>query len=169
MMIINDKIRELMKGYPTVSDKYNVAGGVLMGADPVQFGGLVKFAAQNGYFEAIDATQTIASVSEIAGFVLATNVKLATEWPGKTVQVLPGEAFNLLINGLMAVELGNGAKPADIKSNAAVYVTAAGAITTANDAGKLGADPIPNVVFTGMYENVGTSDAPKYLAEILVK
>lgn len=169
MLIINDKIRELMKGYPTVSDKYNVAGGVLMGADPVQFGGLVKFATQNGYFMAIDATQTIASVAEIAGFVLATNVKLATEWPGKTVEVLPGEAFNLLINGFMAVELGSGAKVADIKPNAAVYVTAAGAITTSTDTGKLGSSPIPNVVFTGVYENIGTTDSPKYLAEILVK
>lgn len=169
MLIINDKIRELMKGYPTVSDKYNVAGGVLAGANSVQFGGLVKFSNQNGYFEAINATNVIASVSEIAGFVLATNVKLATEWPGKTVEVLPGEAFNLLINGFMAVELGSGAKTADIKPNAGVYVTAAGAVTTSTDTGKLGSAAIPNVVFTGVYENIGTAEAPKYLAEILVK
>ena len=69
----------------------------------------------------------------------------------------------------MAVELGSGAKVADIKPNAAVYVTAAGAITTSTDTGKLGSAPIPNVVFTGVYENIGTTDSPKYLAEILVK
>ena len=27
-LIIKDKIPQMMKGYPTVSDKYNVAGGI---------------------------------------------------------------------------------------------------------------------------------------------
>ena len=40
MLIIKDKIDMLMKGYPTVSDKYNVAGGVLTGNAAAQFGEL---------------------------------------------------------------------------------------------------------------------------------
>ena len=76
-------------GYPTVSDKYNITGGTLVGETPVKFGDLVKFSATKGYYEAITAAVT---VDEIAGFVLATNVKLATEWPGtdESVKVLPG-------------------------------------------------------------------------------
>lgn len=162
-LIINDKIRQLMKGYPTVSDKYNVSGAVLTGSDPVKFGELVKKADKNVYFEAITATNTIASVDELGGFVLATNVKLAEDWPGKTVQVNPGEAFNLLVNGFMAVELAATAKEADITANAAVKVLANGGITTNTDGTALGA--IPNTVFTGVYEKIGNV----IFAEIYVK
>ena len=91
-------------GYPTVGDKYNVTGGTLAGTAAVNFGDLVKFSTTKGYFEAITGAVTLA---DIAGFVLATNVKLATEFPGtdESIKVLPGEAFNLLVNGFMAVQL----------------------------------------------------------------
>ncbi len=166
-LIINDKIQELMKGYPTVSDKYNVAGAVLAGTTPVEFGDLVQFSGTKGYFEAVTASKQITAASQLAGFVVATNVKLATEWPGETVAVRPGEAFNLLINGFIAVECVSTAKPAEITANASVYVTANGKVTTATDTAKVVA--IPNCVFTGVYENHGTTSAPKYYAEIYVK
>lgn len=163
MLIINDKIQELMKGYPTVSDKYNVAGGILTGANPAQFGQLVKLSATKGYFEAITATNTINAVTDLGGFVLATNVKLATDWPGTTVQVNPGEAFNLLVNGFMAVELAATAVEGDITANAVVKVLANGGITTNSDNTALGT--IPNTVFTGLYEKRNN----KIYAEVYVK
>ena len=167
-LIIKDKIKELMKGYPTVSDKYNVSGAVLAGSTPAKFGELVKFSGTKGYFEAI--TSTLSSVSDIAGFVLATNVKLNELWPEGNVQVNPGEAFNLLINGFMAVELDSQATPAQILANKQVHVIlATGKLTTADKYSSGAVEPLPNVVFTGVYENHGTAEAPKYIAEIYVK
>jgi hypothetical protein len=118
-LIIKDKIPMFMKGYPTVSDKYNVSGGILTGSTPVKFGELVKHASTAGYFEAITTTVELA---DIAGFALATNVKLAEEWPARTVQINPGEAFNVLINGFIAVELDADASIANVPAVAAKAV-----------------------------------------------
>lgn len=163
-LIIKDKIQMLKKGYPTVSDKYNVTGGILTGSQKIEFGELVKFSAtQPGYYEAITETVTLA---DLAGFVLATNVKMA-EWPENEVAyTYPGEAFNLLINGFMAVELDSAAVKADIKPNAAVYIIlATGKLTTSTNASAGTIVELPNVVFTGTLEEQGS----KLLAEILVK
>ena len=88
-------------GYPTVSDKYNVTGGLLSGSDPVKFGDLVMFDG-SGYFKKV-ASAT--AVGDIAGFVLATNVKVAEGFATNVVQVNPGEAFNLLVRGFVAVAI----------------------------------------------------------------
>lgn len=162
-LIINDKIRQLMPGYPTVSDKYNVAGAILAGDEPVKFGQLVQLADTNGYFEAISETTTLADVSNLGGFVVATNVKLAEGFPGTTVQVNPGEAFNLLVNGFIAVELASTAVLSDITPNSEVKVTDSGAITTTSDDAALGV--VPNTVFTGLYETIGGVT----YAEVMVK
>lgn len=118
-LIIKDKIPMFIKGYPTVSDKYNVSGGILAGSTPVKFGELVKRTGTAGYFEAITST---VSLADIVGFALATNVKLAEEWPARTVQINPGEAFNLLINGFIAVELDADASIANVPAVAAKAV-----------------------------------------------
>ena len=158
-LIIKDKIQMLMKGYPTVSDKYNVAGGTLVGATAVKFGELVKHSDTTGYYEAITGAT---DVDKIAGFVLATNVKLNTVWPEGGVEVAPNEAFNLLINGYIAVELAEDAIESEIVVNKPVAFNAAGKVTTA---GASGATELPGVVFTGTYEKQGTS----IIAEVLVK
>lgn len=116
-MIIKDKIKMFMKGHPTVSDKYNVSGGILAGSTPVKFGELVKHSSTAGYFEAASDGTTLAG---IGGFALATNVKLAEDFPGQTVQINPGEAFNLLINGFIAVELDDNASIETLTAIAAV-------------------------------------------------
>lgn len=163
-LIIKDKIPMFMRGYPTVSDKYDVAGGVLTGTNAVQFGDPVKFSTTKGYFE---KGTGMSAITDLAGFVVATNVKLANEWPGQTVQTQPGEAFNLLVKGFIAVELANTAVVANIAANKHVaIVLSTGALTTS---GVSSAVDIPNCVFTGLYENHGTASAPKYFAEILVK
>lgn len=162
-LIIKDKIPALMKGYPTISDKYNVSGAILEGDNPVGFGDVVVYGTTSGYFA---KPTTISNASQVAGFVVATNVKLAEDWPGKTVQVNPGEAFNLLVSGFIAVELDAAVTIADIKPNAAVYVTAAGAITGSSTASAI---KLENATYTGFYEDKGTSSAHKYYAEIYVR
>ena len=167
-LIIKDKIDMLMKGYPTVSDKYNVAGAVLTGNTAVQFGELVKFSATKGYYEAITGAVTL---DNIAGFVLATNVKLAEEWPGQKVQVNPGEAFNLALNNTyMAIELDSEATEAQVLPNKQVHVIlATGKLTTADKFAANTIVPLDGVVFTGIVENKGTAVAPKLYAEIFIK
>lgn len=164
MLIINQNIQKLMNGYPTVSDKYNVAGAVLEGNTSVKFGQAVTFGTTSGYFKAI--TQALADASKVAGFVLATNVKLNTQWPEGGIEVLPGEAFNLLVNGFMAIELDDGATLASATANSAVHVIlATGKMTTVDKYSQGTIVPLTNVVFTGVTETVGG----KKLAEIYVK
>lgn len=166
-LIIKDKIKMFIPGYPTVSDKYNVAGGILEGTYPAQFGQLVKLGSTAGYFKAIDGTTvTLSAVTDIGGFVVATNVKLAQDWPGTTVQVNPGEAFNLLVNGFIAVELDADATGSYVTANAPCYVVlATGKITTSDQASGGTVVQLPNCYFTGMVETQGTA----LVAEIYVK
>ena len=159
-LIIKDKIPMFKVGYPTVSDKYNIAGGILMGDTPVKFGDLVKFSSVKGYYEAITSTVTLA---DIAGFVLATNVKLANNWPGTEWSVNPGEAFNLVLPGsYLAIELDATAVESNIVANGKVYVVAATGKCTSEKGTNL---ELPGVVFTGLAEKHGE----KLVAEILVK
>lgn len=159
-LIIKDKIPMFKVGYPTVSDKYNVTGGTLTGTKSVHFGDLVKFSATKGYYEAISTTVTIA---DIAGFVLATNVKLANDWPATEWAVNPGEAFNLVLPGsYLAIELDSTAVEANVKANAQVYAIPATGKCTTVSASNLA---LPGVVFTGMVEKHGET----LVAEIYVK
>lgn len=161
-LIIKDKIPMFKVGYPTVSDKYNITGGTLVGTTPAKFGDLVKFSATKGYFEAITGTVTLA---DIAGFTLATNVKLSETWPATDVQINPGEAFNLVLPGsYLAIELATGAREANVIANKPVAVIlATGKCTT--EVSSSTSPALPNVVFTGLYEKHGD----KIVAEIYVK
>lgn len=164
-LIIKNKIKKFQVGFPTISDKYNVAGGVLTGSTSVNFGDLVKLSSNKGYFEAISSTITLA---DIGGFVVGTNVKLALAYPGTdaSVKVLPGEAFNLLVNGFIAVSLDASAVEGDIVANAPVYVIlATGKLTTSTNASAGTIVELPGVVFTGETETIGST----ILAEIYVK
>lgn len=158
-LIIKDKIQQFMVGYPTMSDKYNVAGGILAGDTNVYFGDLVKLSGTAGYFE---AATNMASVAEVGGFVVATNVKLAEGFPGTTPATKPGEAFNLLVNGFIAIELDAGADLDNVITNGQAYVIlATGKVTTDSAAGVA----LPNTFFTGLKEMQGS----KKVAEIYVK
>lgn len=162
-LIINKKITPMMVGYPTVSDKYNVSGAILAGSTAVNFGDLVKVTSTPGYFE---KATSAASVDAIAGFVLATNVKVAENWPGTTVQVNPGEAFNLMIDGFIAVELDTGATSSYVTPNAPCYVIlATGKVTTSDKASAGTVVQLPNCVFTGYKDTSGSA----IIAEVYVK
>lgn len=156
-LIIKDKIKQLMRGYPTVSDKYNVEGGIIEGTNGVNFGDMVVYGSKTGYYKKATA---LTSVDEIAGFVLATNVKLEDTWCGenKGPVTYPGEAFNLFMNGFIAIALKSDATLAQIKNGAKVAVVLASAELTTAD--KLAASTIvelPGYEFTGIYEKQGAT------------
>lgn len=160
-LIIKDKFPLFKVGYPTVSDKYNVLGGIFVSNDDtvaVKFGDLVKFSGTTGYYEKATG---LTAASDVAGFVVATNVKLANEYPGVSVEVKPGEAFNLLLDGFIAAKLDSSAVADDVKPNAQVYVTVNGALTTAEQTNIA----LPNYRFTGQKENQDSA----IVAEIYVK
>ena len=156
-LIIKDKIKQLMRGYPTVSDKYNVEGGIVEGTDGVNFGDMVAYGSTTSYYKKATA---LTSVDEIAGFVLATNVKLEDTRSGenKGPVTYPGEAFNLFMNGFIALSLKSDATLAQIKNGAKVAVVLATAELTTAD--KIAADTIvelPDYEFTGIYEKQGAT------------
>jgi hypothetical protein len=159
-LIIKDKLPMFIVGYPTVSDKYNVTGGLLSGSDPVKFGDLVMFDG-SGYFKKV-ASAT--AVGDIAGFVLATNVKVAEGFATNVVQVNPGEAFNLTLPGsYLAVEVAGASGLSDITPRGQVYVKLSdGSLDVASDTGVVA---LPGVEFTGAAELHGS----KVIAEIYVK
>lgn len=156
-LIIKDKIKQLMRGYPTVSDKYNVEGGIVEGDTPLAFGDMVAYGSTTGYYKKATALK---SVDEIAGFVLATNVKLEDTWCGenKGPVTYPGEAFNLFMNGFIALSLKSDATVAQIKNGAKVAVVLASAdVTTADKIAKDTIVELPGYEFTGIYEKQGAT------------
>ena len=148
-------------GYPTESDKYNVYPAVLQGTDPVHFGDMVMFGDTAGYYKKVASAS---AVGKLAGFVLATNVKLA-DYPSGDVKVYPGEAFNLVApNSYLAVKLNATAVLADIVPNAGIKVYLSdGTLTTSSVT--TNTTDLPNVVFTGKVEKHGDD----IVAEIFVK
>lgn len=106
-LIIKNKIAQLMKGYPTVSDKYNVQGGIFEKTEDnevLHFGDLVAYGSATGHYTVLED----GTIANLAGICLATNVKLANRYPGDSnakVETLPGEAFNLLVRGFVAVAI----------------------------------------------------------------
>lgn len=159
-MIINNKIQELMVGYPTVSDKYDIAGATLSGSTNVKFGDLVQYDSGN-YKAAAGAL----AITDIAGFVVATNVKLQTTYGGTVVETFPGEAFNLLVGGYIAIALDSGATTSYITPGAQMAVILATGKVTTIDKATTGVVALPGATFTGTYETQGST----IVAEILVK
>ena len=156
-LIIKNKIQELMKGYPTISDKYDVAPAVLEGATAVGAGELVALGSTAGRYTAVSSSTAIGS---IAGFCLASNVKVPNTYPASTADqsYVAGDAFNLMIKGFIAapVKLGDAET---ITNGQAVYVmiggVAAGAITVSGHTEASGsATQLPGAFYTGLVETV---------------
>jgi hypothetical protein len=168
-MIINKTIPMLMVGYPTISDKYDVAPAVLEGSTAVNFGDPVMLGSTTGRYTAF----TAGTIAKFAGFVLATNVKMPSVWPASTENVTtqPGEAFNRMFKGGIAVSLETTlTTAASITEGSAVVIRLAdGKLGTADKAAEGTVVVLPNIVFTGVYENKGTTAAPQYVAEIVLE
>lgn len=123
-------IRKLMVGYPTVADKYDVFPAVLDNASAAVYpGDVVVVTADHSVYE---AASSIADFKDVAGIVIATNVKVPTAYPAPAgpVAFQPGEAFGLCKRGFIAVKLDADAVLANATENAPVFITAAGKITT---------------------------------------
>jgi hypothetical protein len=152
-LIIKDKFAQLRKGYPTVSDKYNVAGGILdADSSSVAFGDLVQYGTTVGYYTSAAGAS---SAANIAGIVLATNVKLTGTWPDTTDGSLAHakEAFNLLLDGHVAVQLDSAATANQIAPGKKLAVIlATGKLTTFDKVGA-GVVEMPGYYFTGIYED----------------
>lgn len=145
-LIIKNKIQQLMQGYPTVSDKYDVAPAVLEGAE-VACGAPVTFGTTAGRYKACET-----ATDAVAGFVLATNVKVPSVYPADDAQTYEsGDAFNLMFKGFIAVPLDATAVDASIKNGAKVALLAGGKITTS---GVSDATDIEGAFFTGLFETV---------------
>ena len=156
-LIINRKIQELMKGYPTISDKYDVAPAVLEGSDTVSAGQPVALGSTAGRYTAVGASTTI---GQFAGFVLASNVKVPNTYPASSVDqtYIAGDAFNLMIKGFIAVPVKLG-DAETISNGDQAYImiggVAAGAITVSGHTEASGsATAIPGAYFTGLTEAV---------------
>ena len=149
-LIINRKIQMLKLGYPTVSDKYNVAGATLTGATNVAFGAPVSWDSSNGGGAYVKA---FAAASTLAGFVVATNVKVPTQYPAEDNPVVrPGEALNLLVSGYLAVKCNAAISTAAIQPFAKISLNSDGEVI-AYDAG---AAKQVNGYFTGVWEQQGS-------------
>lgn len=156
-LIIKNAIKKMFKGYPTVSDKYNVAGATNEGPADINFGDVVVYGSQTGFYK---KASNITAATQIAGICLATNVKSALQYPAEAeIATKTGEQFNLFLDGYIAIELD--AAATTIVAGAAVYVTATGTITNVAD----DAFALPGAIFTGETETIGSTK----LAEIRVK
>lgn len=145
-LIIKNKIAQLKKGYPTVSDKYNVQGGIYEGTDALHFGDLLAYGSATGHYVKLTTSDT---VDKLAGICLATNVKLANRYPGDSnasVETVKGEAFNLLVRGFIAVAIADETVDA-VKEGAQVHLVEGEFATT-------GGTVVPGAYFTGVTEIV---------------
>lgn len=163
-LIIKKSIQKLLTGYPTVSDKYDVQGGILGGTVAGKPGDVLVFGSNQG--EYVVPTTTISGVDKIAGILLGVNVKLVLAYPGNSAaaETMPGQAVDLCTKGFIAVELDADAVASDIVEGAAVKcVLTTGKLSTSSNAS---GTTVPNMKFTGVFENHGTEASPKLVAEI---
>lgn len=148
-MILNDHIKKLKKGYPTVSDKYDVSGGILGGEAAVEVGTLLALTDVSGVFVPVTAETP---AEKVAGIALSPNVKLTDIWSGdRRTKVFPGEAVNLCFNGLFATEV-DAAVAAAIKPGDAVGLAAGALVIHDAEADPATDELLPGWFFTGCVE-----------------
>lgn len=149
-LIIKESLKKMMKGYPTISDKYDVEGGVNRGSQKIYFGDLVCFTTDLIAGQYIDAAETTATAANIAGICVAENVKLVTEYPGqsKDATIEPGEAVTLMTRGFIAIAYDTAYTTVAVQANVPVYYDTTKHLFTA-DSSKV---PVAGAVFTGAIE-----------------
>lgn len=127
MGLILNRIKKFTKGYPTTMNNHYVQGGILEG-NPATNGAFLVFGTTDGFYSVPEDAS--ASVKNIAGVLLATNVKTVLSYgDNPVVTTEAGESFNLLVEGFVALPVatdGNAVKEGD-----AVYVTADGEVANA--------------------------------------
>jgi len=162
-LVLNKSIKKMQKGYTTAINVNNIEGGTLAGTKTATFGQLVAKTTTVGSYKAVDADQTISAATDIAGIVVATNIKSPTTWPAESPNPVyqVNEVFDLLLTGRIAIALTSTETIANVVPGAQVYVTAAGVFTSAST----GNYAYPNAKFTGLNEKQADNS---YLAEISI-
>lgn len=122
-LIIKESLKKMMKGYPTISDKYDVDGGINRGAQAIKFGDLVVFTSDLIAGQYAGAREVTATAANIAGICVAENVKLVTTYPGesKEATIEPGEAVTLMTRGFIAIAYDTAYTTVAVKANVPVY------------------------------------------------
>lgn len=145
-LIYSTKLPMFRLGYPTVSDKYNVSGGVLATTEKagVPYGTILMNTSAAGEYAPFDGKD----VATIAGPMVAVNVKLADPFTD-LVKVMPGEACSLMLDGYIALKLADGTDTTKITEG--TPVTFVGSDATGKVG--LGGTVIPGWYFTGLTEN----------------
>lgn len=184
-LVYGSNVPKLQLGYQTEVNNKGVKGGVIAGNAAVQYGSVVAYGNETGFYTAV-ANQT--SVGAIAGFALGTLISVPANYPAENLNSYqPGSAFNLMVKGSIAVEIANiegATNVSNIVEGADLYVYLTnGALTTyVNTADTKFANyaKLEGAKFTGIYEDQGTNTVawdstnskfvtthtPKYVAEI---
>lgn len=167
-LIIKDKIQQLMIGYPTLANKYDVVPAMLEGETPADWGTPMMYGSETGRYVPLASASAI---TDLAGFVMSTNVQVPTTYPAPEVRhARPGEAFNLFVgHGGIALKLTTAVTTlTEIKEGMPVAIRFSdGALGTKTAISTGTVEAIPNAHFTGVYENHGTTDTPVYVAEVV--
>lgn len=151
-------IQKLLLGYPTVSDKYEVAPATLGGSANAQNGDIMVYTSTESVYERL-ADKASGSV-EVAGVLLATNVKTPSVYPANTesVATIPGEAFNLMKKGFIALACADSSAPAP--GSAVYYNPTSKKVSASSSSTKA----LTGWQFTGIWEAHGSD----YIAEVHV-
>ena len=158
LILGKDGFKKLMAGYPTVSDKYDVAPATLESGTAYN-GSVMKHGSAHSLYV---VASSVAAASDIAGVLLATNIKVPSVWPAGSGSVATnaGEQFNLIVRGFVAVELDADAVLADAVEGAPVYITSAGKLTP---------DSSGNIALSWKFTGVTELDGTAKLAEIVIE
>jgi hypothetical protein len=151
-------IQKLMAGYPTVSDKCDVAPATLE-SGVASNGSVMMHGTAHSLYK---VASSVATAEQVAGVLLATNVKVPGTYPAATgsVETKAGEQFGLIVRGFVAVELDAGADLAAATEGSTVHITAAGKLTTST-----ASTVALTWRFTGVTETQGTAK----LAEVEIR
>lgn len=162
-LFIKDKLRQLQLGYPTVSDKYNVKGGMLTGKDTGEFGDILIYSGVTGYYE-LAKTNGLNSVDDIAGILLATNVKLATYGKNEVITE-QNEGINVFLDGYIALKVRTN-KANILEGKKLAIDLRNGELRTQEDADEIEIVTLQNYILSGISEEIETGI---YIVEVNVK
>lgn len=149
-------IQKLLTGYPTVSDKYDVAPATLGGSNAASNGDIMVYTSTESVYERL-ADKASGNVI-VAGALLATNVLTPSVYPANTESVATpvGTAFNLCKRGFIALACADSSAPAP---GAPVYYNPTSHKVSASSSST---KALTGWEFTGIWEAHGSD----YVAEV---
>ena len=158
LILGKDGIQKLMVGYPTNAASDNDVAPATLESGTAYNGSVMKYGSAHSLYV---VASSVTAASEIAGVLLATNVKVPSTYPASTASVATnaGEQFNLIVHGCVAVELDSAAVLSDVVEGKTVYITSAGKLTTVSTS---------NVALTWKFTGVSELHGTAKIAEIAI-